>query len=335
MAGQGVRHFIILGLTVGLAGGLLAACTPGTSNDGAVRADGQPVVDATVNAPTSIKLIDRDVEAPDVFQTEGQALWDGRPSLGGVWVASPDAKDPERVIMRNPANGKFVIGALFRRERDNPGPKLQISSDAADALGLLAGEPARISVTALRREEAPVPATDAKAPILDSAETVGATPLPDVTATDTQAIDAAEAKGTTPPASPSTPPPPSPNGKTPPATTPPATTPPATTPPATTPPATTPPATTATTAPATPPATAVAAPAKAAGSGPLIQIGIFSVEANAQRAVDALTKIGITATIRTGQAQGKSYWAVTAHGGAATLAKIKAAGFADAYLIKK
>ncbi len=96
-----------------------------------------------------------DVESPEVFSSTDEALWDGRPSLGGIWVASPDATNPERVLMKNPENGKTVTGALFRRERENPGPKLQISSDAAAALGLLAGQPATISVIALRREELP------------------------------------------------------------------------------------------------------------------------------------------------------------------------------------
>ena len=102
---------------------------------------------------TKTKLVERDVEAPDVFQVTEPGLWDGRPSLGGVWVAHPTVTDPERVIVRNEANGKFVIGALFRRERDNPGPTLQVSSDAAEALGLTAGKPANLNVTALRREE--------------------------------------------------------------------------------------------------------------------------------------------------------------------------------------
>src|SRR5690606_14180216 len=106
----------------------LGGCVEGGGTKAA--ADGEP----QAKAQKSTRLVDRDVEAPNVFQVTEEALWDGRPSLGGVWVASPDTKDPERVIMRNPANGKFVIGALFRRERDNPGPKLQISSDAAAAL---------------------------------------------------------------------------------------------------------------------------------------------------------------------------------------------------------
>ena len=109
---------------------------------------------AVTRGETSVRLVDRDVEAPQVFQVSDSALWDGRPSLGGVWVASPDAVDPERVILRNPSNGKFVIGALFRRERLNPGPALQISSDAAAALGILAGQPTEMNVTALRREDA-------------------------------------------------------------------------------------------------------------------------------------------------------------------------------------
>ena len=44
----------------------------------------------------------KDVEAPDVFSTTEEALWDGRPSLGGVWVASSDVVNPERVLMKNP-----------------------------------------------------------------------------------------------------------------------------------------------------------------------------------------------------------------------------------------
>ena len=108
----------------------------------------------------STKLVERDVEAPDVFSVTDKGLWDGRPSLGGVWVAHPDVTDPERVIIRNEANGKFVIGALFRRERDLPGPKLQISSDAAAALNILAGAPAPLNVTALRREEVDAPVQD-------------------------------------------------------------------------------------------------------------------------------------------------------------------------------
>ena len=119
--------------------------------------------DTSTDAPSTVtNLAERDVEAPDVVNISEAGLWDGRPSLGGIWVAHPDAKDPEKVIIRNPQNGKFVIGALFRREREFSGPSLQLSSDAADALGILAGQPTKVSVVALRRQSVPVETPEAE-----------------------------------------------------------------------------------------------------------------------------------------------------------------------------
>ncbi len=161
-----------------MATAALSACEPGANpfTPKEKPAEGTTAgSDAAAPAATSVRLVDRDVEAPEVFQVNDEALWDGRPSLGGVWVASPDAVDPERVILRNPANGKFVIGALFRRERDNPGPKLQISSDAAAALGHF-GRP-----TGQAERNRPAPRRSAgqgarcRKPILDAAETVTTT----------------------------------------------------------------------------------------------------------------------------------------------------------------
>ncbi len=147
---------------------------------------------------TTTRLVERDVEAPEVFQVTAKGLWDGRPSLGGVWVAHPDVKEPERVIIRNNDNSKFVIGALFRRERINPGPPIQVSSDAAAALGMLAGAPAELNVTALRRETAPIAdegpdAADAPTAELTAPEDVQTTALDPVTAGAAAAIEAAEA----------------------------------------------------------------------------------------------------------------------------------------------
>ena len=312
MTGVSIRQLMLA--TVATAA--LAGCQQGTgpfaktsNTDAAPMATTPEGTTAPVAGARSVKLVDRDVEAPEVFQVTDQALWDGRPSLGGVWVASPDAKDPERVILRNPVNGKFVIGALFRRERDNPGPNLQISSDAAAALGFLAGAPGKVSVTALRRDEAAPQAPDASRPILDAAETV-ATETLDPVAGAGAAIDAAAAK---------------PGTKAPvkkPATA-------APTAPVITAPVVTGPVTAGSVT--TGPVTTAAAPG--AGEG-LIQIGIFSVEANAKRAADTLAKAGVTASIRKEESQGKSFWSVTARGDAATVAKIKQAGFKDAYFLK-
>jgi cell division septation protein DedD len=245
-------------------------------------------------AETSVRLVDRDVEAPQVFQVTDEALWDGRPSLGGVWVASPDAKDPERVILRNPTNGKFVIGALFRRERLNPGPALQISSDAAAALDILAGNPTKLNVTALRREEAKAETPDAARPILDANEAVQTSSLGAVTAAGA-ALDKVDAQ---------------------------------------------PIANTASAKPAaTPAAKPAQQPAEASGKA-MIQIGIFSVEANANRAASTLTKAGIAASVTKDSSQGKTFWRVTAgpapsNARDATLTKVKGLGFTDAYYLSR
>jgi len=119
--------------------------------------------DTSSDAPSTVtNLVERDVEAPNVVNISEAGLWDGRPSLGGIWVAHPDAKDPEKVIIRNPQNGKFVIGALFGREREFSGPSLQLSSNAAEALGILAGQPTNVSVVALRRQSDPVETPEAE-----------------------------------------------------------------------------------------------------------------------------------------------------------------------------
>lgn len=147
MAKRVTYSFKKFNLSIALLGiGVLGACQDGGGlNFGGT--DARP--DASSN---TVELIERDIEAPDVFQVTEAGLWDGRPSLGGVWVAHPDVKDPERVIIRNSKNNKFVIGALFRREHESTGPRLQVSSDAASALGMLAGAPSNLNVTALRRQ---------------------------------------------------------------------------------------------------------------------------------------------------------------------------------------
>lgn len=275
--------------------------------------------DAQANAPAnaqasgdnaSVQLVEHDVEAPGVFQYTGEGLWDGRPSLGGVWVAHPDVTDPERVIIRNQANGKFVIGALFRRERNNPGPALQVSSDAADALGVLAGAPATLNVTALRREATAPPAPPAATTNFDQPSDISATPLDPVAAGAAAAIDAAEATSPGPVMAPGSVA------------------------------ATAPAAPVAPVAPALEPAPQTPATRPAASvAKPFIQLGIFSIQANATRAVDRLKTAGVTAQVLHQQSQGKEFWRVVAGpltdpaARRSTLAKVKARGFPDAYFV--
>ncbi len=242
---------------------------------------------------SSVRLVERDVEAPEVFQITDKGLWDGRPSLGGVWVAHPDVKEPERVIIRNTANSKFVIGALFRRERANPGPAFQVSSDAAAALGMLAGAPAALNVTALRREEASVPgATETLEP--GSVETSSLDPVADIASA---AIDAAGPATTTLPAQ---------------------------------------------SAPATAPTPALTpkpAPGGSTLDRPFLQIGIFSVQENAENTATAMRQAGMVPTVLKQESQGKTFWrvivgpATTASGRDTLLSKVKSVGFDDAYAV--
>ena len=298
MASAGHRHlaFLILGAVA------LAGCEAGTNPFKSGPApDAAP---ATAAAPSGAgRSAGADIEAPEVFKITAQGLWDGRPSLGGVWVASPDAKDPERVIIRNDATGETVIGALFRRERENPGPPIQISSDAAEALGLLAGQPAKVTITALRREDDTPAAAPAATDTADTPKTAEA-PAADTGALDTGAVSAAIDKTDT---------------KAP----------------------VMDPDALAKAAPATVAAAAPVAPAPAQGGASFIQLGIFSVEANAKRAADTVTKAGASAAVRKDESKGKTYWSVivgpatSAADRDALMKKIKGLGFADAYFVSR
>ncbi|GAA6206737.1 SPOR domain-containing protein [Cognatishimia sp. WU-CL00825] len=248
----------------------------------------KPNAEATneASAQTSTKFVERDVEAPEVFSVAEAGLWDGRPSLGGVWVAHPDVADPERVIIRNKANGKFVIGALFRRERAIPGPRLQLSSDAAAALSMLAGQPIELEVTALRREETPL-----EMPVEDTVEAADQveTSTLDPIAAASSAIEKADKK------------------------------------------------------PLPAPAVEAAAKPKSASTSKLskafVQIGIFSVEANAKGAAAQMRSAGMVPTVKEQTSKGKTFWRVLvgpANSSAersALVKKIHKTGFTDAYAV--
>jgi cell division septation protein DedD len=279
------RARVALGLVA--AAGLLAGCGEAVQRLGFLGEEERVPAAET-------RIVERDVEAPEVFRAAEPGLWDGRPSLGGVWVAFPGVRDPERVIIRNPGNDRFVIGALFRRERENPGPRLQVSSDAAAALGMLAGQPVTLEVVALRREEAP-PEPPA-APLLDTAETV-----------ETEIIAAAPAAG--PALAPTVP--------------------------------AAAPAAAATAPPARPAAVASPAAAAAPAGRTLLQIGIFSVEANAERAARQVRGTGAAVAVHREESQGRTFWRVLAGpqpeaaGRTALLEKVRALGYTDAYFVSR
>jgi len=270
---------------------LLAACEDGAMPAFLQKGDAG---DTATRASRSITLVERDVEAPNVFQVTEAGLWDGRPSLGGVWVAHPDVTEPERVIIRNPTNGKFVIGALFRKERANPGPRLQVSSDAASALNLVAGQPSNLNVTALRREKTPEtpenPETLQPAS-LESPDAVTATELDPVSKTAAAAIETAPVKPTKTAAAAATAPKPA------------------------------------------------AKPKASKLSKPYIQLGIFSVEKNAENTAAAMRSKGLIPMVKKHSSKGKTFWRVLVGPASNTgeradiLKIIKSAGFTDAYAV--
>jgi len=280
-----------LGVSI-LAIGLLAGCEGGDFSLPFGAKDG-----ASAPRSTSTKLVERDVEAPEVFSATDEGLWDGRPSLGGVWVAHPDVTEPERVIVRNEANGKFVIGALFRRERELPGPKLQISSDAAAALGILAGAPAPLNVTALRREEGAASEESFETETPGDAAGTLAAPVTATALEPAATASASTAARVTASATPA----------------------------------------------ATPPAPAAPKPVRPASgaklSKPFVQLGIFSVEANATRTAKQMRGAGMVPTVKESAINNKPFWRVVI--GPATsqseldalLKKVKAEGFTDAYAV--
>lgn len=387
--------------------GLLLGCVEGGNSSSATGSQ-------TIASPASRGGSAREVEAPEVFQVTDSALWDGRPSLGGIWVASPNVTEPERVVILNPATGKSVNGALFRRERDNPGPPLQVSSDAAEALGMLAGQPTSIRVTALRKPaEAKQPAESTAVAAAAPAEAATEAAAGDPAAAETAALATAAlaATGTAAEAAPEAAAvataaadgaveavaaePPKPKtwkerraeakarreaekaakaaaataaagaeagtegaaaGESPPtadsvavaavetapldARAPEV----AATPELAAAPEPAPKKTRrqireeqeaakAAAAAATAAAEATAPAAPSASAGRTIQIASFSKEENANRAIEALAKVNVTAQARKSEQGGNAVWGVVATGDNALLASIKKAGFADAFFL--
>ncbi len=302
------RLTMLAGLAIALAG-----CEDGkTFNPFKPKAQSG---NAAVTSQRPGKSVERDVEAPEVFHKTESGLWDGRPSLGGIWVAHPDVKEPQRVIIRNEANGKSVAGALFRRERENPGPRIQVSSDAASALKMLAGQPVKLDIVALKREKIeevapapkPAPASAPTKETLDAPETIEEKSL-DPIASAAAAIDAAEGKPAGKPAAHAAARPPKSSAHTP--------------------------------APAPKPAApAVVAPSSLAK--PYVQLGTFASKDNADKAVEDMRKVGLFAIVKEQANNGKTIWRVLVGPAGrraertAMLRKVKSMGFKDAYIVSK
>ena len=104
----------------------------------------------TLSKPLGIEFKENDVEAPEIFNAEGLAYWDGQSSLGGVWITHPNINQATRVIIKDKYGGKSVIGAIFNRSGEDNEKRMLLSSEAAASLGVEANENRIITVTALR-----------------------------------------------------------------------------------------------------------------------------------------------------------------------------------------
>ncbi|RWR29762.1 SPOR domain-containing protein [Sinirhodobacter populi] len=341
-----MRGSIQVGIMLGMAFAL-CACTE------APAPGARPAAGAAVSG---------EVETPKTYSRTEPGLWDGRPSLGGVWVAHPGVKSPRRVLIRNTENGKSIAGALFRRERNLPGIPLQVSSDAAEALGMLAGAPAKLSIVALERVDPPedkagkppagtaatapnaaqaakadpakasvkADATAAKAPSQAKADAAPqATPAKADPAAQKASVktDAAVAKA-----------PPQAKADAAPKATPEKAD------------AAAPKASVKTDAaapqaareaPEKAPAPTAKTPAESAAPGHYVQLGLFGVEANARQAAEALARSDTPGELRKQVSGRKTYWSVVA-GPVKTsaeqellLKKIRGLGYADAYAVRK
>lgn len=316
--------------------------------------DGANGTSSSERGSRGAQVTERDVENPRAFSRREAALWDGRPSLGGVWIAHPDVTTPERVIIRNTENGRETIGALFKRERMNPGPAFQVSNEAANAINMLAGAPTVLEVVALRTEEiAPASAPEPEA-VTEAAEVqVAAAPAPEAPASaaptpaaEETPIAMAEAAEPAPARrgpfaglfgrrnASAAPAPQAADGIE------------------TSPidgaadlrvaddaaalPMPGPTQTAAATAPSP-----AQQPQASTLAQPFIQLGIFSVEANARNAEAMASSAGLSARRVAGSAQGNSFWRVVV-GPAQTQAeqremmtKVRGLGFADAYTVRR
>ncbi len=321
------KRYLALCLAASLG---LSACMQGGTDNGTRE-----------TAASRSQATERDVEDPGTFSRRENALWDGRPSFGGVWVAHPEARAPQRVIIRNTENGRETVGSLFTRERMNPGPAFQVSGEAASAVGILAGAPTMIEVVALRVEEAapePQPeAQDATAeaaaeapPPAESAqdapeparaeprpteddEALIAMPQPEAAAPRQGLLGRLFGRGRTQAADPdqieSAP-------------------------------------LDATAMAEAPPAAARPAPPESAAPAsalaqPYIQLGIFSVESNAANAERMARGADLPVRVVPGSAQGNAFWRVVvgpaqdAGAHAQMLARVKSLGFNDAYAVRR
>ena len=85
-------------------------------------------------------------EKPEILDISTSVFWDGKQTLGGNWISHPDVDSPERVLIKNIANGKSIVGAIFQQSKKMKSKSAQISSDAAKSLKINKNEKTKVQL---------------------------------------------------------------------------------------------------------------------------------------------------------------------------------------------
>lgn len=151
----------LCGLAFALAGCVADLAPPETAQASSAASSENPVNSSSLAAAAEPKpasahpvgasaAIDQTL-APDpgAFAAELDAVWDGLPTLQGIWIAHPLASRARRVRLTNQETGAQVDAALFRRDPNQGGPTTMISSEAAEKLGIEPGAETPITIVAI------------------------------------------------------------------------------------------------------------------------------------------------------------------------------------------
>ena len=96
-------------------------------------------------------------EKPEILDISASVIWDGDQTLGGNWISHPNVASPERVLIKNIANGKSIVGAVFQQPKKSKTGSALISSDAAKALDIAQNEKTKVQIVAVRAPESSDP----------------------------------------------------------------------------------------------------------------------------------------------------------------------------------
>jgi len=102
-------------------------------------------------SPDALTVVFEDTEEPGAFFREGLGRRTANTDAGGLWAVVRELPRAESAVVRNLRTGAEVTVALFAARRSVDVTDVELSTEAADALGI-GEEPVAVSVTAVRTE---------------------------------------------------------------------------------------------------------------------------------------------------------------------------------------